>query len=352
MTKKKMTVLDVTLRDGSYAVDFSFTPQETAHICRGLEDAGIEWIEVGHGVGLGASGPKYGVAAATDEEYMKAARKSLKKAKFGMFCIPGIATLEHLDLAKKHGMGFVRVGTNVTEVESSEPFIKKAKDLGLFVAANYMKSYALSPAQFAKQVRLSERYGVDMIYIVDSAGSMSAEDITRYFKAIRKISDIPVGFHGHDNLGLAIANSVAAADAGITFIDSSLQGLGRSAGNAATEVLITALLKRGYALPYNLFKLFELGQKFIQPRLTTLGRAPLDIIAGFAEFHSSFMPHIQEYSVKYNVDAALLILEITKVDKVSLDLNVLDKIARSLPKTRELYFQKYGFNRYAGKEQD
>lgn len=350
--KKKMNILDVTLRDGSYAVDFSFTAEDTANMCKGLEDAGVEWIEVGHGVGLGANGAKYGVAAATDEEYMMAAQRSLKKAKYGMFCIPGIATLEHLDLARKHGMGFVRIGTNVTEVKSSEDFVKRSKENGFFVAAAYMKSYALSPDEFAKQVLLSEKYGADVVYIIDSAGSMMANEVEDYFRAIRKVSKIPVGFHAHDNLGLAVSNSIAAADVGVDFIDCSLQGLGRSAGNACTEVVVAALMKRGYKIPLDLFKLFELGQKFIQPRLTDVGRAPLDIVSGFAGFHSSFMPHIQEYSMKYGVDAALLILEITKKDKVNLDLKVLEKIAKSLPKTTELYFQKYGFNRYAGKEQD
>lgn len=348
---KKVALLDVTLRDGSYAVDFSFTAEDTAVLCKGLEEAGIRYIEVGHGVGMGASGAKYGQAAASDEEYMRAAEKSLRKTTWGMFCIPGIAALDDLDLAKRHGMGFVRIGTNVTEVERSETFIKKAKKNGMFVGANYMKSYALSPKEFAQQVLLSESYGADMAYVVDSAGGMLPDDIEKYYKAIRKVTDIPLGFHAHDNLGLAVSNSIAAAEMGMTFLDSSLQGLGRSAGNACSETLATALTKMGYDHGLNLFKLYELGQKYIHPRLADAGRAPLDIVSGFAEFHSSYMPRIQEYSARYKVDAALLILEITKHDKVNLDLKVLDKIARTLPKTTKSYFSKYGFNRYAGGEQ-
>lgn len=350
--KNKIHILDTTLRDGSYTINFSFTAADTQIICRELEAAGLAYIEVGHGVGLNASRSGYGAAVQTDEEYMIAARKALTKAKYGMFCIPGIARLADVDLAHQHGMGFIRVGTNVTEVKSSEPFIQRAKQHGMFVAANYMKSYAMPPLEFAKQVKLSEKYGADMVYIVDSAGGMFADDILTYYQAIRKVSDIPLGFHGHDNLGLAIANSIACADMGIEFIDATLQGLGRSAGNAATETLVAALLKRGYHLPIDLLKLFEIGQTYINMLLAVKGRMPLDIIAGYADFHSSYMPQIQKCAAKYSVDPALLITEITKVDKVNLDVAVLEDIARRLKKDGQIYSGKYGFSRYVGGEQE
>ena len=156
---KKITILETTLRDGSYAINYSFTSADTKVICKQLEEAGFEFIEVGHGAGLRASIKGYGIAAATDEEYMVAAKEALTKAKWGMFCIPGIAELEDIDLAAKHGMSFIRIGTNVTDVEKSESFIKRAKKYGMFVTANYMKSYALPPEQFAEKVKLSEKYG-------------------------------------------------------------------------------------------------------------------------------------------------------------------------------------------------
>ena len=132
-----------------------------------------------------------------------------------MFCIPGIADLKDVELAAKHNMGFIRIGTNVTDIESSEEFIKAAKDCGMFVTANFMKSYALSPVEFAKKVELSEKFGADLVYLVDSAGGLFAGDIRDYFTAIRKVSEIPLGFHGHDNLGMAVSNSVEARQDGI-----------------------------------------------------------------------------------------------------------------------------------------
>jgi len=347
-----LNLLDVTLRDGSYAINFSFSASDTAILCKELEKVGFQYIEIGHGVGLNASHVGYGQAIQTDEDYMIAAESVLSKARYGMFCIPGIARLENIDLANQHGMGFIRVGTNVTEVRRSEPYIKKAKQLGMLVAVNYMKSYVLPPKQFAEQVKLSEQYGADIVYIVDSAGGMFADDIVKYYQAIRQVTDLPVGFHGHNNLGLAVANSLTAAEIGIEFLDCSLQGLGRSAGNAATETLVTALIKRGYRLNIDFLKLLDIGQTYIQPLLSTKGIMPLDVIAGYAEFHSSYMPHIQKYAAKYSVDPAILIMEASKVDKVNLNAAVLEAICRRLQKSSQIYLGKYEFNKYVGGEQD
>jgi len=129
---RKTKILDTTLRDGSYAVNFSFSINDTKILCKNLEEAGIEYIEIGHGSGLNSSNRGYGIAAQTDEEYMVAADEALTNSKYGMFCIPGIARLEDLDLAVEHNMSFVRIGTDVTKVPQSEDFIKRAKDLGLF----------------------------------------------------------------------------------------------------------------------------------------------------------------------------------------------------------------------------
>lgn len=349
---KKFRILDTTLRDGSYAINFSFTSADTAIICKELEEAGLEYIEIGHGSGLNASQSGYGRSVQTDEEYMIAADNVLTRAKYGMFCIPGIARLDDLDLARKHNMDFIRIGTDVTRVPESEKFIKKAKDYGMYVCANYMKSYALEPEKFAQKVLLSEKYGADVIYIVDSAGGMFPEDVINYFNAIRNVSSISIGFHGHDNLCLAISNSIAAIDAGFELIDSSLQGLGRSSGNACTEVLVMALKKKGYETSIDFHKVFETGQKYIHPLLQSNGKMPLDIVAGYADFHSSYMPHIMKYSAKYNVDPIQLIIKISKKNKVEVDENILEMVAKELKESGHVYTAKYRFNKYVGGEQD
>lgn len=352
MAISNIKILETTLRDGSYAINFSFTSADTAIICRELEKAGFKFIEIGHGVGLNASNMNKGQAVQTDEEYMMAAKNVLKKAKYGMFCIPGIARLKDIDLAAKHNIGFLRIGTNVTEVPSSEKFIKKAKDYGIFVTANFMKSYVLPPEKFAKNVQLSEKYGADMVYLVDSAGSMFVEDINRYYKTIRKVSDIPLGFHGHDNLGLAISNSIESLKMGFDFIDTSLQGIGRSSGNASTEIFIAVLLKMGYKIDINFIKVLEIGQKYIQPLMNIKGKMLLDIVAGYAGYHSSYMHYIHKYSAKYQINPALLIIEWSKIDKTNVDEKEMDKVAHRIKKEEEIYLGNYGFRRYIGSEQE
>src|SRR3989338_816124 len=248
MNKKRIEILDCTLRDGSYAIDYQFTAEDTAVIVAGLESAGVRLIEIGHGLGLGASKAGCGVAAATDEEYLRAAQETAKKAKYGMFCIPGIAQLKDLDLAAQYKMDFVRIGTNVNEVERGERFIKKAKDLGMLVSCNLMKSYAVTPKEFGQYVKKASRYGADVICVVDSAGGMLPADVREYVQIVKSETAAAAGFHGHDNLCLAVANSLEAVKAGASIVDTSLQGMGRSAGNAQTAILGILLKKTGYAV--------------------------------------------------------------------------------------------------------
>ena len=349
---KMTTIIDCTLRDGSYEMNFRFTASDTRIICRELEEAGVELIEVGHGVGLGATERTTQKATETDEEYMIAAKETLTKAKWGMFCIPGIATIDDIDLAAKYKMGFIRVGTDVNKVESSRPFIRRAKEHGMLVAANFMKSYAASPTEFAELARRSQSFGADLVYIVDSAGGMLFKEIEEFFKAIRNLTDISVGFHGHNNLGLANANSVLAAEIGVEYLDSSLQGLGRSAGNAITESLVLALIKSGIESKIDYMKLIQLGQKYIRPLIKRVGHRAVDLIAGFADFHSSYMPHIQKISSKYQINPLTLMIEMSKIDRVDVTVEKLEKIAQHIEKNKDLYLGSYELSSYIGGEQD
>jgi 4-hydroxy-2-oxovalerate aldolase len=353
---KKHKIMDTTLRDGSYAINFSFTAADTAVLCRELQSVGIEYIEIGHGVGLNASNAGHGVAAATDEEYMIAARQSLKKSKYGMFCIPGIANLSDLDLAADHGMDFIRIGTNVDAVETAEPFIQKAKKLGMLVAANFMKSYALSPKEFALKVKQAENYGADIVYFVDSSGGMLPRTIGDYIHAIRKRTKVDLGFHGHNNLGLALANTLRAAELGVRYIDASLQGLGRSSGNACTEILVAALEKSGVKTGIHFLKLLKIGKKYVQPLIDKRGEAALDIVAGFAEFHSSYMPKILKCAAQYQIDPEILIIEACKISKVDVDekkLNIVArKISKKIKKNYSNFIDGYMLTKYVGSEQE
>lgn len=345
----KLKIMDVTLRDGSYAINFQFSCAQQRLITTGLEKLGIESIEIGHGEGLGASSPENGMALQTDEEYLKTAQNSLKKAKYGMFCIPGKAKLADIDKACELGAGFVRIGTNVTEVEKSKKYVERAKDLDMIVATNYMKSYAAEPEYLAKQVLKSQSYGADVAYVVDSAGCMLPEQLENITKAIRKHSDISLGFHGHDNLGMALANSLKAAELGYEYIDCSLQGLGRSSGNTPTELFVIAAAKLGYDIGVDVKKILKLSRKYVYPLCHKINM--IDTMCGYTGFHTSYLKDIQKISGKYGVDPLVLIEEYTKIDQLHMDIDKLDKIAKALPEDLDSY-SLCDFYGYFGHEQN
>jgi 4-hydroxy-2-oxovalerate aldolase len=323
-------ILEVTLRDGSYLIDFQFTAEDTATIAAALEGVGFRWIEVGHGLGLNASQAGKGMAAASDEQYMEAAAQALKQAKWGMFFIPGIGREEDLRLAARYGMSFIRIGTNVTETAPAEPFIVLAKELGFIVSYNAMKSYAVSPTEFGKTVAKVHQWGADISCLVDSAGSMDPDSVASYLRAAKAESSSPLGYHGHDNLSLAMANTLRAIEEGAVLVDSSLQGMGRSAGNAVTEVLVAILQHRGALRHIDLKAAMDVGQGLIQPLLGKRGVDPMAVTGGLAKFHSSFTGKVQRYARKHDIDVRDLIVRLCQEDQVSAPDELLERLSHEL----------------------
>ena len=323
-------ILEVTLRDGSYLIDFQFTAEDTATIAASLESVGFRWIEVGHGLGLHASQAGKGLAAASDEEYLEATAGALKRAKWGMFFIPGIGREEDLRLAAKYKMSFVRIGTNVTEAAQAEPYIALAKDLGLIVSYNAMKSYAVSPEEFGKVVAQVHGWGADIACLVDSAGSMDPDTVAAYLRAAKAESASALGFHGHDNLSLAMANTLRAIEEGAVLVDSSLQGMGRSAGNAVTEVLVAILQRRGLMPHIDLKAAMDVGQGLIQPLMGRRGVDPMAVTSGLARFHSSFTGKVQRYARKHDIDVRDLIVRLCQEDQVSAPDELLERLSHEL----------------------
>lgn len=326
----QVEILDCTLRDGSYEVEFQFTAEDTALFCRALESVGIRLIEIGHGLGLGASRAGKGQAAASDVDYMRAAADALSEARWGMFFIPGIGELSDVELAAEHGMHFLRVGTNASEVEASRPFVERAKELGLEVCANLMKSYALEPAELLAQARKSAAYGADMVALVDSAGCMLPAEVRAYVSTLREGLDVPLGFHGHDNLSLGIANVIAATEAGCTRVDTTMQGIGRGAGNAVTELVVAVLGRQGVDLGIDLNALTSLSERLVRPLLHLKGWDAIDITSGVAGFHSSHLALVRAHAEEAGVDPRELIVELCKVDQIQAPPELVREVAARL----------------------
>ena len=314
-------LIDVTLRDGSNAVDFQFSREDTYGIVSGLANAGVKWIEMGHGYGLNAYKVKT-PSKETDEVYIRTAREAAgDKAKIGCFFSLGIATNDDLYRAKDWGLDFVRIGPNACfeDIDWAIPYVKEAKKAGLIAHCCLRKAYVATPNDFAKQVQMLADAGCDHAMIMDSAGNLMPDQVKEYVHAckdaLRGNLSIKIGFHGHDNMGLANANSLAAVEAGVDSIDTCLKGLGRSAGNANTEYMV-AILKRIGACDIDLNAVMDLGDRYIGNK----AREALDSIAltyGYAGFHSAFTSIMMKAAKKYNIDPRSLVIASCKVDKVN-----------------------------------
>jgi 4-hydroxy 2-oxovalerate aldolase len=334
--KNRVTILDCTLRDGSYAVGQQFTAADTSRICVALEESGVQQIEIGHGVGLGASGSRFGVAAATDEEYIKAAAGALRKAQFGTFYVPGIGTTDHLDMARQLGMNFVRIGTNVHQFGEARVHIEHARRIGLNVSYNAMKSYLVPPDELLVAMRATVAWGAQAVYVVDSAGSLIPTQVKAYTEPLTGELGVPVGFHGHNNLMLANANCLAGWEVGATMFDGTMQGLGRSGGNAQTEILALAFEKMHVTTGLDVWKLLQAGEQLIRPliRSTDGGATALNVVMGMAGFHSSYLDRVTEASDRHGIDLKELIMAVCRVDQVEPSQLLINQIASDLASRR------------------
>ncbi|MCE9548262.1 MAG: hypothetical protein K8T25_22545 [Planctomycetia bacterium] len=302
-------ILDVTIRDGSYVVDFQFTDEDVRFLCGILERLGFRYIEVGHGFGLGASGVK-GVSAAADHQYLAAAAASLNVARFGAFFIPGIGTREQLASARReYGMHFVRIGQDAQRAEECVPYIEYAKELGYEVMCNFMKSYTVPPATLGRAGALVAAHGCDAVYLVDSAGGMLPHEVAEYTRILAESCPARIGFHGHNNLELAGANALSAIEQGCTLVDCSIGGLGRSAGNTRTEMMIPALLRLGHEVEYDLVGVLEVLERFIQPILDCRALSPNSILSGMARLHSGATGDIDGAAARHGVPLRELLAE-------------------------------------------
>jgi 4-hydroxy-2-oxovalerate aldolase len=324
-------ILDCTIRDGSYAIDFKFTAQDTALVAEQLDLAGIRWIEIGHGLGLGASAAGKGRAASRDTETIAATRARVEQARIGAFFIPGIGTEADLREAAAAGLDFVRIGQNADEIEDAFPFVELARELDLEPFVNLMKTYGIPPSEFARAAQGADGVGAAGIYVVDSAGGMLPAEVAEYVRAARAAAPVPVGFHGHSNLHLAVANSISALEAGARFVDTSVYGIGRSSGNVPTEVMAAVLERLGLDSGVDALDIIDIAETYLKPLAVHL--QPHDMVAvalGFGRFHSSFLPKALAAADEAGVNPFRLIVELGRRNPMELPANLLEETVRDL----------------------
>jgi 4-hydroxy 2-oxovalerate aldolase len=305
------TVVDSSLRDGMHSVRHQFTVADVRAVAAGLDAAGVDVIEVTHGDGLGGASVQYGWPAETDLDLVRAAVEVVSHAAVAVLLLPGIGTIEDLAAAHDAGASVVRVATHCTEADIAQQHIAWAREHGMRVAGFLMTSHMLEPAALAEQALIMEAAGAHVVYAVDSAGALVPAGAAARASALRERLGCEVGFHSHNNLGCAIGNTLAAVGVGATWVDGSLRGLGAGAGNAATEVLCTAMAVNGTPTNADLFALMDVAEDVVGPLLPRpqiIDRESL--VLGYAGVYSSFRLHAERAAEKYGVDARAILVEL------------------------------------------
>ncbi|MDP9530179.1 4-hydroxy-2-oxovalerate aldolase [Pseudomonas protegens] len=334
---RSVVLHDMSLRDGMHAKRHQISLEQMISVATGLDAAGVPLIEITHGDGLGGASLNYGLPAHSDEEYFAAVIPRLRQARVSALLLPGIGTLDHLRMAHEHGVSTVRVATHCTEADVSSQHIGMAAKMGLDTVGFLMMAHMLSAEKLLQQARLMQSYGANCIYCTDSAGYMLPDEVSEKIGVLRQGLDpgTEVGFHGHHNLGLAIANSLAAIEAGAARIDGSVAGLGAGAGNTPLEVFVAVLQRMGVSSGVDLYAIMDVAEDRVVPMLDQPIRLDRDALTlGYAGVYSSFLLFAKRAERKYGISARELLVELGRRGTVGGQEDMIEDLALTLSRAR------------------
>jgi len=331
-------LIDMTLRDGMHAVDHQFTPEQMADIAAALDEANMDVIEVSHGDGMSGSSINYGFSAASTGEYLDAVTDVLTDTRLAVLLLPGIGTVEDLELAVDKGADVCRIATHVTEADVSQQHFQYVNDMGLEAAGLLMLSHMAPPEKVLEQAKLMDEYGAESVYVMDSAGALLPSGARERVELLVDELSIDVGFHAHNNLGLGIGNTLAAVDAGAVTVDGCLRGLGAGAGNAQIEVLLGVLEKAGYDVNPDFFGTMDAAEDVLLPMLTEDTMPELDnsaLALGYAGVYSSFLRHARRAADKFELDPREILVELGEIGVVGGQEDMITDVAAEIAENRQ-----------------
>ena len=334
----RVTLHDMCLRDGMHAKQHRISLDEMVRVATGLDAAGVPLIEVTHGDGLGGASINYGFPAHTDEQYLRAVVPALKRSRVSALLLPGIGTVDELRMAADCGVSTIRVATHCTEADVSRQHIGLSRELGLDTVGFLMMAHMIPPEALAAQAALMASYGANCIYVTDSAGTMLPHDVTARLSLMRAQlpPNVELGFHGHHNLGLGIANSLAAIEAGATRIDGSLAGLGAGAGNTPLEVLVAVVDRLGVEHGVDLYTIMDVAEDVVVPLMDRPIRIDRDArILGYAGVYSSFLLFAQRAAAKYGVSSRDILVEMGRRKTVGGQEDMIEDVALELSRAHQ-----------------
>lgn len=334
---KTVKLHDMSLRDGMHAKRHQISVDDMVSIACAMDDAGMPLIEVTHGDGLGGASVNYGFPAHSDEEYLGAVIPKMKQAKVSALLLPGIGTVDHLQMAHDLGVSTIRVATHCTEADVSQQHITYAAKRGLDTVGFLMMAHMVSADKILEQARLMVGYGANCIYCTDSAGYMLPDEVSQKIGLLRAElpTNIEIGFHGHHNMAMGVANSLAAIEAGAARIDGSVAGLGAGAGNTPLEVLCAVLNRMGCETGIDLYKIMDVAEDLITPMMDQVIRIDRDSLTlGYAGVYSSFLLFAQRAEKKYGVSARDILVELGKRGTVGGQEDMIEDLALTMAKAR------------------
>lgn len=336
---RKVTLHDMSLRDGMHAKREQIPVEMMVKIASGLDKAAVPYIQVTHGAGLGGNSIQHGRALASNAEYISAVAAVVKHATISVLLIPGLGTMRELQEAYDCGARSVHVATHCTEADTSPQHIAFARKLGMDTTGFLMMSHLNDAKGLTEQALLMESYGANTVYITDSAGYMLTEDVTEVIGRLRDAlkPETEIGFHGHHNMGLGVANSIAAIAAGASRIDASLAGLGAGAGNAPLEVLAAVCDRMGIETGADTFALMDLAEDVVVPFMDHLVRVDREALTlGYAGVYSTFLLPARRAAERFGVPARDILIELGRKKMIGGQEDMIQDTAMTMARARGL----------------
>lgn len=330
-------IFDSTLRDGSHAIKQQLSLQNIADYCREIDDVGVYTVIVGHGNGLGASTLNVGLAKENDRMMLREAKKYLKKTRLGAFLLPGFGTI-HDDLipAFEQGVDLVCVASHCTEANITRQHIEYIRKEGKESYGVLMLQHTVDDETILEQAKMMESYGAMGIIMMDSAGAALPDFVSCRFTFLKERLSVPIGFHSHNNLSMAVVNSVAAVEAGADIIDGTVRGFGAGAGNCQLEVFIAVMEKMGYPTGVNLYRMMDISEDVVKRFSSKVqGISSINLISGLAGVFSSYSTHVEDAAAHYGVDPRDIFIEMGKRKTVGGQEDIIVEVAAYLAADRK-----------------